>query len=279
MIQTPTHAQHACNNPLPLLARVTTGCIMVLEKLLLAGWDVDHRALPGAQGRLAAAGGQTGPAGFPSTSSAAQAVPPKALPPLLLANSLQRAAGWWAPDVDVLDLGGGTTALLVAAAGCEQHGACVSWLLASGARRDATDGRGATPLSVAAAAGNWDAFGLLLPVDKEGRMDGSHSDLAIADSQGRSLLHAAAFGGSHRIVQLLLDAGLDPTATAPGEYGRTCLHHAAAGSGDRQVCELLIRAGCKPHAADAAGSLPWHLAAQKVGDRSDLDALTRACVH
>ncbi|KIZ07300.1 hypothetical protein MNEG_0644, partial [Monoraphidium neglectum] len=145
---------------------------------------------------------------------------------------------------------------------CEQH-ACVSWLLSSGARRDAVDGRGAGPLMIAAAAGRWDAFGVLLPLDDEGRLDAGRPELHATDSTGRSLLHAAAYGGSRRMLQLLADAAFDPAAVLPSNDGRTCLHYAAAGAGSRGACELLLAAGCRADQPDSFGLLPWHLAAQQ----------------
>ena len=250
---------------------------MVLEKLLLAGWDMDNRAVPGTKRRLSAGDGSSGPPGPQGTqlssyaSSGMQEGSAPTRPPALLATPSRAPPYGWAPDPAVLDPRG-VTALLVAAAGHERH-ACVSWLLASGARRDAADGRGATPLMVAAAAGQWDAFGVLLPLDQEGRVDGSHGELAVADSMGRSLLHAAAFGGCRRILRLLLDAGIDPAAAPTSEDGRSCLHHAAAGAGGRASFGLLLDAGCCPDLADAGGSLPWHLAAEKVpGFLASVDA-------
>lgn len=240
---------------------------MVLEKLLLAGWDIDRRALPSTN-RCAPEVDSTKPppsgTALPtatSCSSTCKEAAHASQPPALVAGARRPLPPGWATDPAVLEPQGATALLLAAAAG-ERH-ACVSWLLASGARRDAVDGRGATALMVAAAAGQWDSFGVLLPLNDEGKVDPDCPELWAKDATGRTLLHVASYGGCCRVLQLLVDSGLDPASAAPSSDGRMCMHHLAAGSGSRAAAELLLAAGCSADKADAAGSLPWHLAAEQ----------------
>jgi ankyrin repeat protein len=266
----------------PLHTASVPGHMMVLEKLLLAGWDLDHAALPSSgkqrapSGKYSGGGGSSGGGAAPTQPGARSA---GIQPPVLVTPEAPSLPRGWGPDPLVLQPHG-ATALLLAAAG-DGRDACLSWLLASGARRGAIDGRGAPALMVAAAAGQWDAFGVLLsPVEDDEAGEGERRprqqegkgsegpaaapprpELRAVDSTGRSLLHAAAYGGCRRTLRYLVDAGLDPAVAAPDSSGRSCLHHLALGAGGRAAGELLLGAGCAADARDAAGSLPWHLAA------------------
>lgn len=76
-------------------------------------------------------------------------------------------------------------------------------------------------------------------------------------------MHAAAFGGNTRVLQLLVNSGKVAAATATTDNGQSLLHYAAMG-GSKDVTQMLLQAGCSIKAADADGNLPWHLAAQRV---------------
>lgn len=228
------------------------------------GWDINSAAKAGRPKRRATAAAcrraPAAPAGTASGSGGERSPQPALLvepPPAPLPRS-------WAPDPAVLALAGATPLLLAAAAGAD---ACVAWLLENGADALLADGCGASPYAVAAAAGQLGAFRALLPAIEAGAIDGSAASLSAVDAAGRSLLHAAAFGGDDALLRLLIEtAGLNPAAAAPSSAdGRGCLHHCAAGAGSCHVAQRLLAAGCSAEARDAAGALPYHLAAEKVG--------------
>lgn len=73
---------------------------------------------------------------------------------------------------------------------------------------------------------------------------------------GLTDMHLAAFGGSVRMVQLLVGAGADPNAATTascsiGPQGITPLHVAAA-SGNAAVINLLLDGGARPDVCDQA---------------------------
>ncbi len=75
-------------------------------------------------------------------------------------------------------------------------------LLALGAAIDERDGRGYSPLMLAAYGGHAEAFDFLL---------GRGADPNTADLAGNSVLMGAAFKGHRAMVTKLLAAGADPT--------------------------------------------------------------------
>ncbi len=70
-------------------------------------------------------------------------------------------------------------------------------------------------------------------------------------------LHAAALSGSHAIVLLPVDRGVD--VSVRDTAGDTPLHH-VAGAGRLRVVGLLLEPGAAMHVTDSDGATPAHLA-------------------
>jgi glucan biosynthesis protein C len=90
---------------------------------------------------------------------------------------------------------------------------------------------------------------------------------AIKRSDGRNPLHMATYNLSKprpdekiaESIQLLLNAGLDPTSV--DDFGQTPLHYAVR-NGNKIALSMLLKAGANPNAADAEyGNTPLHYAA------------------
>jgi ankyrin repeat protein len=86
----------------------------------------------------------------------------------------------------------------------------------------------------------------------------SLSDPTVRFWYGQSLLHAAARGGSARVVELLLSRGLD--ANDRDSDGITPLHVAACGMNPAAVVPVLLASGADANAADRNGCRPVHFA-------------------
>ena len=155
-------------------------------------------------------------------------------------------------------------------------------LLKAGARLDARDNTGATPLDEAIRAGYIRSAELLL--DRGGRLPGGkitprtlHDaimkgqrelvalliekgiDVRTARFEGFTPLHAAAMKGYSDIVALLLAKGVDVNARSA--TGGTPLHDAALG-GSAEVARLLLDRGADIEAREMeSGSTPLHVAA------------------
>ena len=132
------------------------------------------------------------------------------------------------------------------------HGvAAMQLALARGANVEARDGRGRTPLLIAAGAGDSDVVALLL----------ERGALASArDDDGASALHEAARGG-HFACAALLARGGAPLELAAGVRKRTALHDATSVTSPETV-RALLAAGASARAADAFGETALHLVAR-----------------
>lgn len=132
----------------------------------------------------------------------------------------------------------GGTALLLAAMSGDR--ATVQALLEAGADPERADHSGATPLVAAAAAGSAECAALL--VDR-------------SPASGSLAMAVAAENGHTAVIDVLLNAGIDPDAVCAG--GRIPLV-AAAAAGQTEAVKLLVRRGAAAigeacEAAEAAG--------------------------
>ena len=130
------------------------------------------------------------------------------------------------------------------------HEACVSLLLAAGAKVDAADSHGVTPLFKATQIGREACVTLLLQAG---------ANVNAEDHRGQGPLHYAARYGSEASVALLLKAGAD--VTAADKDGWTPLHSAVEGGGEA-CATMLIAAGADVNAAASRGTTPLHCAAR-----------------
>ncbi len=124
--------------------------------------------------------------------------------------------------------------------------AVVEALLDAGARADAADGQGQTPLHIAASRGHRGLLTVLLS-------HGARAD--AADEWGVTPLHRA---GDAAVAEILLDRGA--AGDAEDREGRTPLH-AAVAAGHDDVVDLLLSRKANVKAVDADGRTPLHLAA------------------
>jgi hypothetical protein len=86
-------------------------------------------------------------------------------------------------------------------------------LLQMGVESNGRDGRERTPLSWASSRGNVEVAALLLK---------SIGDPDVDDYNGRKPLHYAALANHHKIVRLILAAGVSPTTKKTRDPGRRC---------------------------------------------------------
>lgn len=125
------------------------------------------------------------------------------------------------------------------------HWGVLKTLLAAEATADAANSGGGTPLVAAAFGNHSDAVTLLL----------------VAGAQLlRLAMLAAAITGDAAILQALIEAGGDPTATALNQGGWTALHVAAAG-GHVDAVRLLLASGASPAAQCQQRTSALHVAA------------------
>ena len=142
------------------------------------------------------------------------------------------------------------------------------------------DFKGQTPLMLAADGGD-----LVLTQ----KFLGAEADIGKQDFLGRTALHSAVTARAVPIARLLLDAGIDPAATA-GKEGNTALHTAVRMGTPPLVAMLLDHApellGCHNHqdktpgmlAVDILDHLPAHIlnmqsAGRKTGSAQDFAAI------
>jgi len=121
----------------------------------------------------------------------------------------------------------------------------LQWLLKNGYKDVETAGDKVSGLFAAAKAGNWSAFQLLLA--------GRAEALKAVDAQGATIAHYAAAGGSEKILNALLKAGI-PFAVADSTKA-TPLHVAVKAKKEGAVAWLL-KNGADPAAVDDAGKKP-----------------------
>ncbi|CAE7391991.1 unnamed protein product [Symbiodinium natans] len=126
----------------------------------------------------------------------------------------------------------------------------VKLLLELGADMDLSNGRGTTPLMLAAAYGQLEIASLLLQA-------GVNADLA--DDQGITALMIAAVTGDLDIGRLLLEAGVNKDFAYPG--GPTALMFAAR-EGQVEFVRLLLEAGATKDLTDNRGKTAAALAVE-----------------
>ncbi|XP_013403524.1 inversin-like [Lingula anatina] len=127
----------------------------------------------------------------------------------------------------------------------------VKLFLDSGAKVNAEDSFGRTPLYWAALNGHEDIVKLLL---ERGAVPN------ITDENGSAPLHRAAYKGHEDIVKLLLEHGADPNIT--NKWGRTPLHGAAL-YGHKDSVKHLLEHGADPHITDEDKETAYDLAVKK----------------
>lgn len=133
---------------------------------------------------------------------------------------------------------------------------CLRALMAHGAKLDATDNHGRTPLHDASLWNLLDVARILLEAGAE---------VNCADESGKTPLHLAAMGqgdDSAACLKLLLAAGADPNARDAD--GNSPLHEAAGVSsperwGDRDAVRVLEEAGADPTLRNKDGQTPQEL--------------------
>ncbi len=150
-------------------------------------------------------------------------------------------------------------------------------LLRHGARADATDARGDTPILWALQEGTegvarflWNhgarhdifaASGLGF-ADVVRRLLDTNPDLARAkDHKGRTALHWAARREQIETAQLLIERGA--LVDQGDDKGRSPLHEAAVQCMTKDMISLLLTHGADPDATDHHGSTPLHIAARR----------------
>ncbi|MBP7636016.1 ankyrin repeat domain-containing protein, partial [Candidatus Ozemobacteraceae bacterium] len=126
----------------------------------------------------------------------------------------------------------------------------VNAFLEHGAKADAPDDYGWTPLHEACAQGHAEIVA---------RFIATHANLEGVSKKHETALHLAAQHEVEPVVRLLLEAGAN--IEARNDHGETPLHGATA-IGNRSIMQLLLEAGADVNARNLAGETPLHLAAQ-----------------
>ncbi len=130
----------------------------------------------------------------------------------------------------------------------------VAFLLAKGARVNAADLYGMTPLHKAAAFNDVAIAKMLLDYDADPLVFGAkYGVIKMAP------IHLAAESGYTGIIELLLDYGVDVNLATRGKNRVTALHIASA-KGRSDAVELLLKSGADVNARDVQGQTPLHWA-------------------
>lgn len=137
----------------------------------------------------------------------------------------------------------------------------ITLLLDRGAKIEARDSHGITPLQLASRFASVESVGLLLQ---------RGADIMATDDQRNTSLHAAAAMGRSDIIDLLLTAGAD--IEAANTKGNTALHETAKHF-RAQACERLLAAGAKVDARNAAGLTALQVAAAAGPKVKEVDKL------
>lgn len=164
-------------------------------------------------------------------------------------------------------------------------------LLAKGAKVDARDKWGSSPLTVACSSGHTDVVKQLLDAgaDVHNQISDKRTviNLAVrggkaeilgllldhgADLQSRqpnfTPLGFACFEGNAAQVKLLLDRGAKPDATSNGAgFSKATPLHIAARGGKVKMVQHLLDAGAKPTLRDGSGKTPAEVAKGRRADR------------
>lgn len=164
---------------------------------------------------------------------------------------LRKGARWELQNED------GEAPLHLALKNCHRH--CAKTLLEHGCDPNVRTSSGATPLIVAAGAGQ-DMPSMRMMLDTPG------SNVECTDQNGCTALIYAARGGHLSATQLLLERGASPNAV--DKRGATALHHAAE-MGALEVVALLLRAGASLE-GEAAGQTPRGVAAAACAEGGSL---------
>lgn len=152
-------------------------------------------------------------------------------------------------DVNAADKEGDTLLHAVADSGKPGHESTLTLLLARGARPDARNNLGATPLHTACAAGCLACSTALLH---------AHNNIASVTRMGLTPLHAAALSSSRELVAMLLTLGADPAK--PDAAGRTPAAYAVA---DEGLADLLPVRGSSPSSRSARNSIVSAIAGEQ----------------
>jgi ankyrin repeat protein len=176
-------------------------------------------------------------------------------------------------------------------AACLTSGSCASYLLGAlvnaGARVNARNRTGASPLHLCALNGQCDAARILveqrdadLTAEDEAGMQPLHTACSVGDvriaeclvslgadatagvkGNGNTACHVAAREGHPAVVRMLLEkCGCDRVLTALNDAHEQPLHRAAA-HGQKEIVSCLVKAGADVAAKDSNGDTSLHLAA------------------
>jgi ankyrin repeat protein len=167
-------------------------------------------------------------------------------------------------------------------AACLTSGSCASYLLGAlvdaGARVNARNRTGASPLHLCALNGQCDAARILVEQRDADLTAGdacSVGDVRIAEclvslgadatagvkGNGNTACHVAAREGHPAVVRMLLEkCGCDRVLTALNDAHEQPLHRAAA-HGQKEIVSCLVKAGADVAAKDSNGDTSLHLAA------------------